>query len=107
MTRRPTESAHSPCTTLFILLCGADANPNPRGKLEIAEHHGNELATEVMHVPAGQMSKVRGKTHAALQIVELGFNAYPRETLEQELKSKNIWRSEERRVGKECRSRWS
>jgi len=85
------ESAEPGVTAMFMMLCGADANPNPRGKLELAEQHGRALADDVIHVAADRMSKVQGKTHAAFQIVELGFNAYPREMLEQELKSKNIW----------------
>jgi hypothetical protein len=85
------ESAEPGVTAMFMMLCGADANPNPRGKLELAEQHGNALGTEVIHVAAEKMTKVDGKTRAAFQIVELGFNAWPRETLEKELTSTNIW----------------
>src|SRR5205807_8368079 len=85
------ETAQPGVTAMFMELCAADQNPNPRGKLELAEEHGKELAGEVTRVAAGTMARVRGKTRAALQIVELGFHAYPRETLEKELKSTNVW----------------
>jgi hypothetical protein len=85
------ESAEPGVTAMFMMLCGADANPNPRGKLELAEQHGRALGDEVVHVAARHMAKVQGRTRAAFQIVELGFNAYPRETLEKELKSTNVW----------------
>jgi hypothetical protein len=85
------EAAEPGVTAMFMMLCGADQNPNPRGKLALAEQHGKALAEEVVHVSGEKMAKVQGKIRAALQIVELGFNAYSRETLEKELKSANVW----------------
>jgi hypothetical protein len=85
------ESAQPGVTAMFVALCGADQNPNPRGKLELAEQHGKALATEVMRVASGKLERVQGKLRAAFQIVELGFNSYSRETLEKELKSTNVW----------------
>ena len=85
------ESAQPGTTAMFLELNGADQNPNPRGKLELAEQHGKALATEVMRVAGAKMERVRGKLHAAFTIVELGFNAYSRETLEKELKSANVF----------------
>lgn len=85
------ETAQPGVTAMFMELCAGDQNPNPRGKLEQAEQHGKALAEEVTRVAAGSMEHVRGKTRAAFQIVELGFNAYSREALEKELKSTNVW----------------
>jgi hypothetical protein len=78
-------------TAMFVALCGADQNPNPRGKLELAEQHGKALAAEVIRVAGMKLDRVQGRLRAAFQIVELGFNSYSRETLEKELKSTNVW----------------
>ena len=32
---------------MFIMLCGADQNPNPLGSIELAWNHGKTLAAEV------------------------------------------------------------
>jgi len=85
------EAAQPGVTAMFVALCGADQNPNPRGKLELAEQHGKALATEVMRVAGTKLERVQGRLRAAFQIVELGFNSYSRETLEKELKSTNVW----------------
>lgn len=89
--QRDIETAQPGVTAMFMELCAADQNPNPRGTQELAEQHGKELADEVARVAAGKMEPVRGKMRAAFQIVELSFNAYSRETLTTELKSTNIW----------------
>jgi putative membrane-bound dehydrogenase-like protein len=41
------EADHAGATTLITIGCGADANPNPRGKLEMAQAHGRAFAIEV------------------------------------------------------------
>ena len=34
------EKAHPGATALFVMLCGGDQNPNPRGTLDLARQHG-------------------------------------------------------------------
>jgi hypothetical protein len=41
------EEAHPGVTALFAVGCGADSNPNPRGKPEYVEQHGRAIADEV------------------------------------------------------------
>lgn len=41
------ESAHPGAIALFVTGCGADANPNPRGTIELGRTHGHELAVAV------------------------------------------------------------
>ncbi len=65
------EKAHPQATSLFMTGCGADANPDPRGKVEHAEQHGQALAAAVEKVLAGPMHPVEGKLAAAFQRVEL------------------------------------
>jgi hypothetical protein len=41
------EARHPEATALFVAGCGADANPSPRGTLELVEAHGRALADAV------------------------------------------------------------
>jgi neutral ceramidase len=86
------EKAHPGATAMFMMLCGADQNPNPRSKLELAEQHGEALAKEVDRVLNEKLERVRGPIHAAFQIVELGFAPESREVYEARLKESNAWR---------------
>jgi neutral ceramidase len=47
------EKRHPGTTALFVTGCGADANPKPRGTLELVEAHGTALADSVDRVLAG------------------------------------------------------
>ncbi|MBI3696299.1 MAG: hypothetical protein HY238_15865, partial [Acidobacteria bacterium] len=86
------EKAHPGATALFVMLCGADQNPNPRGKLEMAEQHGAALAAEVGRVLAGRLERVRGNLRAVFQTVDLNFAPHSRETFEARLSESNPWR---------------
>ena len=41
------EARHPGTTALFVAGCGADANPKPRGTLELVQAHGTALADAV------------------------------------------------------------
>lgn len=84
------ERAHPGATAMFMELCGADQNPNPRRKLELAEQHGKALADEVSRVLGGGMKPVHGPVRAAFRIVEPRFAPHTRETFERDLTDKNI-----------------
>lgn len=86
------EKANPGATAMFMMLCGADQNPNPRSKLELAEQHGETLAAEVNRVLAQNLDHVRGPLRVAFQIVELGFAPNTRETYESRLNDTNVWR---------------
>ena len=92
------EKANPGATALFVMLCGADQNPNPRGKLDLAEQHGAALAAEVGRVLAGRLQRVRGPIRAALQTVDLGFAPHSRETFESRLSETNPWRVRQARA---------
>jgi neutral ceramidase len=87
------EKAHPGATAMFMMLCGADQNPNPRSKLELAEQHGKTLAAEVERVLGTTLKpglkQVTGPIRAAFSIIELGFATHTRETFEEELKNSN------------------
>jgi hypothetical protein len=71
------EEKHPGARALFWIGCGADANPLPRGKLELCEKYGRELADAVEGVLAGPMTPVRGPTAARYATVALPFGELP------------------------------
>jgi hypothetical protein len=86
------EKAHPGVTAMFLLLCGADQNPNPRSTLELAERHGSTLAAEVNRVLSGPMSEVRGAVRAAYRTIDLDFASHTREVFETEAAQGNAHR---------------
>ncbi len=78
------ESALPGATALFAILCGGDQNPQPRGKVELAQQHGKELAGEVLRVLGGKLRPVRGPLRTAYEVTELGFAPHERATFEKE-----------------------
>jgi hypothetical protein len=70
------ERRHPGATALFIQGCGADANPAPRGTLELAERHGRELADAVDHALA-EGTEVAGQLRAAFTTVSLAYAPAP------------------------------
>ena len=77
---------------MFLMLCGADQNPNPRSKLELAEQHGKALASEVDRVLAGRLQRLRAPIRAAFQIVEPAFAVHTRETFEKRMNDpRPVW----------------
>ena len=85
------EEANPGATAMFVMLCGGDQNPHPRSQLELARQHGAELAAEVNRVLGGKLTRVRGTTHAAFQITELGFAPQSREGFEARLQETNVY----------------
>lgn len=83
------EKAHPGVTAVFVQLCGADQNPNPRGTVELAQKHGESLAAEVKRVLAGPLKPVRGPIQAAYFTTELRFAPHTREMFEQRLNDPN------------------
>jgi neutral ceramidase len=86
------ERAHPGATAMFLALCGADQNPNPRRTEQLAVQHGNALAAEVRRVLSGKLHPVRPPIRAALQTVELNFAHHTREAFEEELQDANPWK---------------
>ncbi len=75
-------------TAMFITGCGGDQNPQPRGTVELAEHHGSALATGVKAGLLGPVQPVDGKLSTMIDTVTLEFAAAPtRQELEELSKS--------------------
>jgi len=77
---------------LFMLLCGGDQNPTPRGTVELAHQHGHTLATEVNRVLAAPMKPVKPDLKTTLQNIELPFASHTREQFLEESRHKDRFR---------------
>jgi neutral ceramidase len=86
------EKALPGTTAMFAILCGADQNPQPRGKLELAQQHGKTLAKEVLHVLGGRLRPVSGPIRTAYEVTELRFARHDRATFEKEAASPDKYR---------------
>ncbi|MGH9723275.1 MAG: neutral/alkaline non-lysosomal ceramidase N-terminal domain-containing protein [Bryobacteraceae bacterium] len=86
------EKAHPGATAMFMMLCGADQNPNPRSTLADAERHGETLAGEVGRVVSARLERVRGPIRAAFRATDLQFAPHTRATFEARLKETNVFR---------------
>lgn len=82
------EKRYPGATALFVQLCGADQNPQPRNTLELAEQHGKELGASVAAVAGGKMKRLRPPLRAAFEKTELVFPPHTRETFERRLNDK-------------------
>jgi len=86
------EAKHPGLTAAFFNACGADANPIPRRRAELAEKYGNMLAASVEEVLAGPMQPITCRLEAgaptaglrsAFEWVDLAYDKLvTRETLE-------------------------
>ncbi|NLX56090.1 MAG: hypothetical protein GXY58_13340 [Planctomycetaceae bacterium] len=65
------EEQHPGTTALFMIGCGADANPAPRGELALAQQHGQALGQSVDSVLAQPMQPVHSRLRTAFARVEL------------------------------------
>ncbi len=82
------EERHPGTTALFFSGCGADQNPLPRRKVELAEQYGRMLALSVDEVIASEMSPVSGAVQSRFREIDLEFSSIPsREELVQTAKS--------------------
>ncbi|MHB8520666.1 MAG: neutral/alkaline non-lysosomal ceramidase N-terminal domain-containing protein [Limisphaerales bacterium] len=71
------ESDNPGAIALVAIGCGADANPQPRGKLELAAQHGRELASEADRVLTGGVTILRGKLTCRFKVIDLPFDPLP------------------------------
>jgi hypothetical protein len=71
------EAAHPGVQAMFMAGCGGDANPYPRGTLDLAREHGATLGREVCRVLAGRLQPVRGPLRAEFARIPLPFEPAP------------------------------
>jgi hypothetical protein len=86
------ERAHPGATAFFVTGCGADADPQPRDKLDFARQHGLEMAGAVSQVLKGPRTPLAGPIKAAFDRVDLPFATLPaREEWEKRLHDRNVF----------------
>lgn len=79
------EKSNPGVTAMFIMGCGADQNPQPRGTLELAEKYGKELAGAVQTVLAGELHMVRSPIRTDYSIIDLEFLPFDPSVYEKEI----------------------
>jgi len=85
------EAHHPGAMALFVAGCGGDANPYPRGSIELAQQHGEELAAAVEQVLAGKLQPVHGPLKTAYEEFPVAFATPPaREELNAQLANQDV-----------------
>lgn len=86
------EEAIPGATALFVSGCGADANPAPRGTIELARQHGKALADGVLARLKEPFTPVDGPVRAVYEEIPLPLSEPPsREEVEKQLKDENVY----------------
>ena len=67
---------------MFMIGCAGDANPYPRGTMELTKKHGKTLADEVCRVLDGKFRPVRGPLQIAFSRADLPLAALSRAQVE-------------------------
>jgi len=73
------EASHPGVTAMVAIGCGADANPNPRGTVELMTKHGQEIAANVEKLLTAQLQPLTAPPVAKLKWIELPFAHVPNE----------------------------
>ncbi|MEW5979234.1 MAG: neutral/alkaline non-lysosomal ceramidase N-terminal domain-containing protein [Acidobacteriota bacterium] len=93
------ESRYPTATALFVMGCGADANPNPRGTVELAKEHGQALAEAVSSALGSQQKEISGGLRLQFSRVKLPLSDPPsRAELEQRLNDPSVFRQRHARL---------
>jgi len=71
------EQQYPDAVALFFTGCGADQNPLPRRKIELARKYGRLLSQAVQKVVSQKMTPVRGTICTAYREIPLAFDTIP------------------------------
>jgi hypothetical protein len=84
---------------LFFSGCGADQNPLPRRKVELAQKYGRMLSTAVRKVADGEMTPIHRNIKTAFRNIDLAFDDIPpKAAWERELKTGNRYQQARARL---------
>jgi hypothetical protein len=81
------ERSHPGAQAMFLELCGGDQNPDPRGRIDLPEKHGGELAEAVSRALAKPQQNLAGPLRTAYELTRLTFAPHTRQTFEEESRS--------------------
>jgi hypothetical protein len=73
------EREYPGAVALVTIGCGADANPKPRGKLKMAQDHGNEIATEATRLimDDSDLRPIHAAPQGKIKKIELAYDRIP------------------------------
>ncbi|MEQ2010359.1 MAG: neutral/alkaline non-lysosomal ceramidase N-terminal domain-containing protein [Limisphaerales bacterium] len=84
------EADHPGVVALFMLGCGGDQNPYPRGTVDLAQKHGRALATAVEAALATTLKAVNGPLRSAYAEIQIDYAPAPtRDEFKSRLDSKD------------------
>jgi len=84
------QEAHPGAIALFLMGCGGDQNPYPRGTVEMAKQHGRALANAVEVALGVAPREIHGPLRSIYGKVDLDYSTIPtRDELQKRLESKN------------------
>lgn len=87
------EQRYPGATALFMIGCGADCNPHPRGKVELAKEHGQSLAAAVERALGGSLQPLRGTLKAGFEQVDLKLVDPPaKDAIQRLAQDKNVYK---------------
>jgi hypothetical protein len=90
--QRDLEAAHPGTIALFLMGCGGDQNPYPRGKVEQAEQHGRTLANAVEAALLPAAVPLEPHLATSLELCSLAFAPLPdKARLSQRAESSNAF----------------
>jgi neutral ceramidase len=87
------EEQHPGAQAMFMMGCGGDANPHPRGLMSHARDHGKTLGQEVCRVLQGSCRPIRGPLRCAFGEALLPLQRYSREELQRMAASGPSWQT--------------
>jgi hypothetical protein len=86
------EAKYPGAQAMFVAGCGADQNPVPRRKVELAESYGTQLAASVERVLERPMRPLSGPIRSAYEEVDLKLDTLPsRSQIEEDAKSSDLF----------------
>lgn len=92
------DNALPDATALFLMLCGGDQNPHPRGTFDLAGQHGQALAREVQRVLRSDLQPLAPPIGTAFETVQLDFAPHTRDTFIAEAASGDRFRQRRARL---------
>ena len=75
--QRLVERENPGAQAMFLMGCGADANPYPRGRYDLAHQHGETLGAEVCRILHEKLEPVRGPLRIEFDHVDMPLEPQP------------------------------
>ena len=93
------ERRYAGSQAMFVAGCGADQNPIPRRKLELAAQYGKDLAARCIDVLGGPLEPIAGELSSNFGEIPLAFAPLPsREEIERDFQSSNFFTASRARL---------